>query len=64
MGSTLADTVCEGFEALTDCDDKGGRERGAGNPFAMKVLSLEAGVWGYLEEIGGPPCGLGGADAL
>ena len=53
MGGTFADAVCEGFEALTDCDDEGGGERGAVNPFAMKVLGLEASVWGHLEEVGG-----------
>lgn len=53
MGSTFAHAVCEGFEALADCDDEGGGEGGTVNPLSMKVLGLEAGMRGYLEEVGG-----------
>ena len=52
MCSTFADAVCEGFEALTDCDNEGGGERGAIYPFPMKVLGLKARVGGNLEEVG------------
>ena len=52
MCSTFADAVCEGFEALTDCNNEGGGQRGAIDPFSVKILGLEARVGGNLEEVG------------
>ena len=53
MCSTFADAVCDGFKALTDCDNEGGGERGAIYPFPTEILGLEASVGGNLKEVGG-----------
>lgn len=52
MSGAGANARSQSFEALADRNDKGAGEGRTVDPGAGKVLSLEASVGGYLQEVG------------